>query len=352
MVKKRIAKLDFVRFFAILNVVFIHCVEENYPMNAEQLNGYSMASRVLATTLFCVGRLGVPLFLFLTGYLLLGKVYTQEDTLRFYKKKLLPLLLTTEIWIVLYDIIRLWAYEQPIDGLLILRQCLFLQYDGMMPHLWYMPMIVGVYLFIPFVSNALQVIENKYIIGIATIAALYYFLVPTVSNFTQIFSGFAIDSKLDVSFSGGTYGIMIVIGYLMQSARLEKRKLPALAVIFVTAMGLCIGQQLFLYNQGYSANTWYNSFFLLISAVALFWIILTLFDKTEEVPVIKFLAQNAFAIYIMHYMYIAVFQKMHFTIGKHIIGVLMMFVFSFTLSIISVLLIRKSNKLSKILFFN
>ena len=350
--KKRIAKLDFVRFFAILNVLLIHCVEENYPMNAEQLNGYSMASRVLATTLFCIGRLGVPLFLFLTGYLLLGKTYTQEDTLRFYKKKVLPLLLTTEIWIVVYNYIWLWAYEGSFDGLLILQHCLFVQYDSKMEHLWYMPMIVGMYLFIPFVSNALQAIENKYIIGITAIAATYCFLIPTVSVFVQAFGGVAIGPALDVSFSGGEYGIMIVIGYLMRSATLEKRKLPALVLTFIIAMGLCVGQQLFFYDQGYTVNTWYNSVTLLISAIALIWIIFILFNKTEEVPLIKFLAQNAFAIYIIHYVYIFVFQKMNFTTGKHITGVLLMFVFSFVLSIISILLIRKSSKLSKILFFN
>ena len=85
--KQRIASLDFIRLFAILTVILVHCVEQNYPMNAEILNSYSVASQVIATTLFCIGRLGVPLFLFLTGYLLLGKPYSEQQVIGFYTKK-------------------------------------------------------------------------------------------------------------------------------------------------------------------------------------------------------------------------------------------------------------------------
>lgn len=44
------------------------------------------------SALFALGRFGVPLFLYLTGRLVLSKlVDTNDDAFAFYKRKLLPL---------------------------------------------------------------------------------------------------------------------------------------------------------------------------------------------------------------------------------------------------------------------
>lgn len=72
---KRIVSLDILRTIAILDVLLVHCTESVYPMNNPTLLSYSILSQFLAISLFTLGRLGVPIFFFISGYLLLDKDY-------------------------------------------------------------------------------------------------------------------------------------------------------------------------------------------------------------------------------------------------------------------------------------
>ena len=69
LVKERIQKFDIARTFAILCVVLCHSVEAAYSNVAyKQLSNISQIFRIV---FFTLGRLGVPIFLFLTGALIL-----------------------------------------------------------------------------------------------------------------------------------------------------------------------------------------------------------------------------------------------------------------------------------------
>lgn len=97
MTKSRKIWLDVVRATAILCVVLCHSVEAFYrPVLLGQLQ-VSFPLWNIENLLFTVGRMGVPLFLATTGALILPRDY--PDVSAFYKKSLLPLFLTTEIWI-------------------------------------------------------------------------------------------------------------------------------------------------------------------------------------------------------------------------------------------------------------
>ena len=70
----RIAGIDTLRAIGILCVVMCHSVEGDiYTLNLEGMNGLSLVSKIFAFTMFSIGRLGVPLFLLISGYLLLDK---------------------------------------------------------------------------------------------------------------------------------------------------------------------------------------------------------------------------------------------------------------------------------------
>lgn len=94
-------------------------------------------------------------FSFLTGYLFLGRRFDEEYTALFYKRNLLGLLITVEIWIILYHAFNAWFYQIPFNLNELLRNMLFLKATNM-SHMWYIPAILGIYLFIPFVSRALS----------------------------------------------------------------------------------------------------------------------------------------------------------------------------------------------------
>ena len=107
----RIYWLDICRSIAIASVVLCHVVENVYPLTLDYMEKIDIYTKLFIFSMFTVGRLGVPLFLFITGYLLLkGEMqYGSEECLYFWKNKLVTLLGTTEIWIVIYNIFLWWC---------------------------------------------------------------------------------------------------------------------------------------------------------------------------------------------------------------------------------------------------
>lgn len=99
----RIQWLDNARAFAILAVILCHATENIYTLDVVHLNHISYLSRLFAIISFTIGRLGVSIFLFLTGYLLLDRNFGLIECRKFWRKKWLGLVITTEIWIVFYD---------------------------------------------------------------------------------------------------------------------------------------------------------------------------------------------------------------------------------------------------------
>ena len=69
--KNRNINLDITRTIAILCVVFCHSVESIYKFNLSFTRGLSTISKSFMFISFTIDRLGVPLFLFLFGFLLL-----------------------------------------------------------------------------------------------------------------------------------------------------------------------------------------------------------------------------------------------------------------------------------------
>ena len=123
---KRIFFLDLARCFAIIAVVLVHATEHIYAMNASFFKGLSLVSKIFAVSAFTMGRLGVPLFLFLTGYLILGRKFANDDCFDFWKHNWLRLVLTTEIWILIYNVFFIVVQKQSPNFYLLAKEMLFL----------------------------------------------------------------------------------------------------------------------------------------------------------------------------------------------------------------------------------
>lgn len=84
--RARIQWIDLLRCIAICCVLLTHATERVYTFNIESMTPIS-ASVVFAFTLFSIGRLGVPIFFMITGYLLLDRSYTEGGGGAFLEEK-------------------------------------------------------------------------------------------------------------------------------------------------------------------------------------------------------------------------------------------------------------------------
>lgn len=182
--KRRIVTLDVARTIAIIAVVFCHSIESFYYMYQDRSVLWGMLSEQSKLFDLCgitFGRIGVPIFLFLTGSLILGKIRDERDCMLFYKTKFLSLLITTWIWVIIWNgflaVYHHFGGETPVITWHSLIESMTFQknVDTIMPA-WYLPMILGVYLFLPFLSITVNKIKIRTMLLPLSIGIVTFFV--------------------------------------------------------------------------------------------------------------------------------------------------------------------------------
>lgn len=298
--RKYVEWIELARAFAVLCIVLCYSVEYVYHLNIDYVTSISRQSRIFCFLCFTLGRCGVPVFLMISGYLLLGHTYDEAQSRKFWINNWLRLLICYEIWNVIYNV-YLWIVNQKKFSVSsLLQEELFLsQVD--MSHLWYMPMIIGMYLLIPFVANGLNSIYYKLLclpIGIFFLTAMVYPVADIIMRTMQVES---FSMVLSDGFSGGINGLYLIFGFLIKKGMFKKCKGYWLCMTGGITFLLTIGLQLWAYQHNCAYNVWYNCGLLAVSTVCLF----ELFSRVRTVRCygwIRRISYYSFAIYLIHNM--------------------------------------------------
>lgn len=108
----RIESIDLLRAISIMCVIIIHCVEY---LDWPSLSQHKCYAQIFVVMLIFVGRLGVPFFMMISGYLILDKKFDSNQCKKFLMKKWLHLLIVTQFWYVIYNIYMYCFGKQPIS---------------------------------------------------------------------------------------------------------------------------------------------------------------------------------------------------------------------------------------------
>lgn len=296
----RIAVYDYIRAAAIIMVVICHSVEAVY---VQPYNSLGTASKLFFALTHFIGRLGVPLFLFLTGALILKKSFEKPaDVILFYKKNLLPLFFSSEIFIALYYLFLIFTQGQAFRITAYLRYALFIGIVDM-PNMWYIPMILGVYLGLPFLGMVLKKTDIKTIMIPLGIVVFYRFLIPTISLVVTIMGHKELAWNIDLNLLGSSYVVYIILGYYITSKGLFSRiKGYVLALLILADIAAGVVFQLWLGNKVMGYYTlWYDSVFVLVAAVCIFLLMYRIkCDSARLNSLISGFARLAFGIYWIH----------------------------------------------------
>lgn len=174
-VPKRIVWADLLRFVAIMMVICIHCSDPfNVSPEARSNPDYNLWGSIYGAFL----RPCVPLFVMLTGLLLLP---IQQDMGQFYKKRMMRVIVPFLIWSLLYNLFPLLTGIMGCDNSILTKMFAYagespsqswessLHNIYMIPFnfnvytipLWYIYMLIGLYLFMPFFSAWLKQATDK-----------------------------------------------------------------------------------------------------------------------------------------------------------------------------------------------
>lgn len=350
---KRIIWLDLSRALAISLVILTHSTEEIY---IKYLYGNAiphLMTSILMYTFFTLGRLGVPIFLFITGFLLLKRNYIEKNNINtFYRKNLLSLLSATIFWIMIYNLFNILVLEKSFSPKNLILELLFLKRNDM-PHMWYMYMILGLYLAIPFVATIVNNFSKKIIIAVGGITLFFSMILP---SFVQIVNLFGVSINLspilDLNFLGGCYGIYCVTGYYISDGFLAKYK-PILITLCGIASGLIIiFVQVFSLQSGNRFNVWYDFIFLYFCATSLILLLskVTISNRLF-ISVLTYISRRSLALYFVHMPIRFILNKWFpFSLLNDKFAVILFFISVYFLSLLFIYIFEKVSFIRKWIF--
>lgn len=202
------------------------------------------------------------------------------------------------IWCIVYEIFSLLVLHSDTDFFTMIMSVLFLKKLDI-NHFWYLPMIIGMYILIPFVATALRNYDLKIITKPYYFFLFLTFICPFLIFILGIFGFDGLSVTISLGFSGGMYGIYLVSGYLVKKDYFKRFKSYHLFLGFTVSFALLVLIQLLAYKYDFKFDLWYDSIFLFLSGIALF----ELTSRIKNVrfyEIIMFLSKYSFAVFLIH----------------------------------------------------
>lgn len=366
---KRIIFLDVIRTIAIISIVLDHAAligyrlfYDSYFLHFEKMTNLS---KIIEIAIWEFSRWGVPLFLLLTGYLILNREFENEDKVkRFYKNNLFPLFVINEIWVILHWIIAFilekgnipFVYtqsmneinidiEQIVYSLLMIRRSCY-------PNMWYLPMIIGMYIFLPYIT---RIVKEYW--GIVFKVLLFSICVLFItSDIAYIFKlmdlNYTTKPIISLSFGGGIYGIYIIVGYYLskKDTFLKTINTKVLFMLFIGIEFVDIALTLINFNSGRIVSFFeYNdSFFQLMIVVILFELISRIRFKNNIISKLFVkISKFSFPVYLIHYPVMLIVDNYMKNLEYSTIRVLLVLVITMIICLLLGFIIPNNKKIRK-----
>lgn len=148
---KRMIHYELLRILAAFSVVMLHSAAQFwYSLDVNSTEW------VIANSYNALFRFGVPVFVMISGALFLDENY-QLDLKRLYKHNILRLVIIYAVWSCLYGLLDCYFLGfETLDIKTVLREMINGRY-----HLWFLPMIVGIYMLLPILKSWLAHAEKR-----------------------------------------------------------------------------------------------------------------------------------------------------------------------------------------------
>ena len=163
MEKQRVIFLDYLRFFACLMVLVVHCCEPFY-LGGPGTYVASLGDALWMGAFDSACRAAVPLFVLASSYLLFP---VQGSTRKFFLRRIERVLIPLGVWMVLYACFSLTALSpifggvaEPTDVVANFKQLIF-NFVPHAGHLWFVYMLLGVYMLMPLLSPWVEKVGKR-----------------------------------------------------------------------------------------------------------------------------------------------------------------------------------------------
>lgn len=324
--KPRIVWVDLLRLTALLMVIAAHCVDI-YNVTPGMDASASRWGAIIGSFM----RPSVPLFAMMTGLLLLP---VRQPAEAFYRKRIPRVLIPALLWSVLYCITPwltgiLGGGPQVVSTFFPMEQApsqtfadamrsvaaIPFTFNGYTTHIWYIYMLIGLYLFMPFMSSWVEKDDRtmtRTFIILWGCSLLLPYLQHVISPY--IFGECAWNSFGTFYNFAGFTGYLL-LGYLLSRGNtLSTGKVLLLALLLlgsgyaITYTGFRTMSAQYTYEQHpeYLEMFWqFCSPNVVIMAIAIFIAIQRVNIRSERAQsILAHITRCSFGTYLMHYMFI------------------------------------------------
>lgn len=324
--------LDVLRVCATFAVVFLHAAASDFY--TADIISYDFITSVIYDGLL---RWCVPCFVMLSGALLLDpqKEVTIESVL---KKRISRLLFAYVFWVIVYAVFKV-GVDVFKDGTLNFSLSMFYPHF----HLWFLPMLMGVYIFIPFLKC---IVCNIKLVNYALILWLLY-LIGTIF-FKDIPQMNIFFLRYDII---GYIGYFLC-GYFVSVYAFNKKQRNIIYLLGIVGVIITIVGTLLLSSLEKNAT---EVFFdplnlnVVFTSIAVF--VFCKYNCNLNFKIIKFInyvKKDLFGIYLVHCVFLSALNKLHFRdLCNDVISIPLLAVLVFALSLYCIKFMRKINIVKK-----
>lgn len=358
--KSRLLSYDIIRITAILLVLLVHVSGYMVLYHSDT----SSREFIVGNILNGISRAGVPLFLMLTGALLLNED-RKFDVKKFYKTSFLWMALLLVGWTVAYGFFYAVLFPTfhhtavvwDTVGKTMWNYALNL--PTMYPHLWYMFMVVGLYLMIPVLRLFVKRENKKYILGIILAFVVVQLAVNTGNLFTKwwTFNFTTIVNKFHVEPATGFVGYVLT-GWFLTNFKINKPRRLALYGLSLASVVLATYEvQTMLDTIPGVRGGFYEPLTLtaFLYGLGVFVLLYTLCgEKETKSRVTATLSKCAFGVYIIHAFWMEMITMWwpywEFEAQKPLLYMVMLFIAVVAVSYLTVWLVSFIPGLKKIFY--
>jgi surface polysaccharide O-acyltransferase-like enzyme len=336
--KKRDVSIDILKILAIFWVVVIHSNDKLFDVAGQDLHLWWIAYIYLACCLSCVS-----LFVLCSGALILSSS-KEEAPLDFYMKRLPRLFIPLAAWSVVYYIYKIG--DAPLTVADIPRFIHDFISGKILPQLWFMYMMIGVYLSAPFL---------RMLIRQATRSQMWMFtflclVVAPPHPLLQRFLGLSVGITYQI-FS--TFIGLFVLGYLLQTVKATRPRgrLGLLMLYILLVLGSLFGNWFIRTHDAQPQPLFQNFDVITVSIMAAVVFVLVRSLPLDRLApwsrTIAAMSNASYGIYLVHILmrYLLKHGVLGFTVTPLLfppaLGVLLTAVAIFVLSLLFVLILKQ-----------
>ncbi len=326
---KREYAFDILRVISMIMVITIH-VSNVYSRSFGFISNSSYIFSLFYNT---VSRISVPIFLMISGALLLDRKFNTKK----YFKRLFKYVLLIIVWDIVYLV---WEYLYLGVTYDKLYKLILEPYRA---HLWFLYTILILYAIQPLLKIILDKTNN---IG-KIILAVIWFLASTLSMLNYTLANiFTIFSYI---------GFFVIGKYLYDLVKTKDIKKYSILLIII--MIICYLSSIYLnYTSSIKFNRFYNLFFayrtpfIMLSSISFYLLILSLFQNKDIPTYLKYLSSISLGVYLIHGIFLDVTVKVfNYSNINSLIGIPIFTIIIFILSMISVSIIKRVKYLKEII---